>query len=44
MKEIGCEGAEWIHVAQDIVQLQPLMNTVMNCPFHKKRNISLLAE
>jgi hypothetical protein len=21
MKEIGCEGAEWFHVAQDIVQL-----------------------
>jgi hypothetical protein len=30
VKEIGCEGIEWIHLAQNRVQWQAPMNTVMN--------------
>jgi hypothetical protein len=29
-KEVGCEGEEWIQMAQDRVQWQVLVNTVMN--------------
>jgi hypothetical protein len=28
LKEAGCEGMKWIHLAQDTVQWQGLMSTV----------------
>jgi hypothetical protein len=28
--EIGCEGVDWIHMAQDRDELLVLVNTVMN--------------
>jgi hypothetical protein len=30
LKEIGIDGANWIRLAQDVVQWQALVNTVMN--------------
>jgi hypothetical protein len=30
LRETGLEGVDWIHVAQDSVQWQALVNTVMN--------------
>jgi hypothetical protein len=30
LREIGWEGVDWIHVAQDRVHWQALVNTVMN--------------
>jgi hypothetical protein len=30
LREIGCGGVEWIHLAQDRDQWQALMNAVMN--------------
>jgi hypothetical protein len=30
LREIGWEGAEWIHLAQDRDQWQAVVNTVMN--------------
>jgi hypothetical protein len=30
LKEIGCEGVDWIHQAQDRIQWQTVVNTVMN--------------
>jgi hypothetical protein len=30
LKETGCEGVDWIHVAQDKVQSRILMNVVMS--------------
>jgi hypothetical protein len=30
LKEIQCEGVDWIHLAQDTAQWQTLVNTVMN--------------
>jgi hypothetical protein len=29
-KEIGCEGVDWMHMAQDREKWQALVNTVMN--------------
>jgi hypothetical protein len=34
----------WIHLAQDKVQWQVLVDTVMTFGFHKRRGISSLAE
>jgi hypothetical protein len=33
LKEIGCSGMDWIHVAQDMDQGWGLVNTVMNIRF-----------
>jgi hypothetical protein len=30
LKEIGCEGVDWIHLAQDRDQWRALVNAVMN--------------
>jgi len=30
LKEIGCEGVDWIELAQDSDQFRDLVNTVMN--------------
>jgi hypothetical protein len=30
LKEIGCQDVEWSYLAQDKIQLQDLLNTVMN--------------
>jgi hypothetical protein len=30
LREIGIDGANWIQLAQDRVQWQPFVNTVMN--------------
>jgi hypothetical protein len=30
LSEIGWEGVEWMHLAQDRIQRQGLVNTVMN--------------
>jgi len=30
LREIGCEGVDWIHLIQDRVQWWALVNTVMN--------------
>jgi len=36
LKEIGCEGVYWIHLAQDRVQWLVFVNTVINLGFHKR--------
>jgi hypothetical protein len=33
--EATCEGVDWIHLAQDMVQWRTLVNTVMTLRFHK---------
>jgi len=33
LREIGWEGVEWMHLAQDRDQLQAVVNTVMNLWF-----------
>jgi hypothetical protein len=30
LTEIGCEGVDWVHLAEDRDQWQALVNTVMN--------------
>jgi hypothetical protein len=30
LKEIGCKGMDWIHLAQDGAQYRTVVNTVMN--------------
>jgi hypothetical protein len=30
VREVGCEGVDWIHLAQDRVQCQALVKKVMN--------------
>jgi hypothetical protein len=29
LKEVGCEGVDWIHLAQDRIQWRAVVNTVM---------------
>jgi hypothetical protein len=36
VKEIGWEGVEWMHVAQDRDQWRAVVNTVMTLRFPKK--------
>jgi hypothetical protein len=33
-------GVDWLHVAQDMIQLLPFVNTVMTFRFHKMRGIA----
>jgi hypothetical protein len=42
--EIGWEGVDWIHLAQDRDRWRAVVNTVMNIWVHKKRGISWLSE
>jgi hypothetical protein len=44
MREMGYEGVNWIHLAQDRVQWRALLNTVMNLKTEYKRGICGLAE
>jgi len=39
VREIGWEGVDWMHLAQDMDQLQAVVNTVMNFGFYKRRRI-----
>jgi hypothetical protein len=43
-REIGLEGANWMHLAKDRDQWRGVVNTVMELRFHKRQGISLLAE
>jgi hypothetical protein len=36
MHEVGCEGMDWFHLAQEIVQWQDFVNTVMNLQTSQK--------
>jgi hypothetical protein len=40
LREIGWEGVDWMHLAQDKDQWRVLVNTVMNLRFHKRQEIS----
>jgi hypothetical protein len=40
LREIGWEGVDWMHLAQDMYQWQTLVNTVTNLGFHKRWGIS----
>jgi hypothetical protein len=40
LKEIGCYDTNWIHLAQERVQLRALVNTVMNLWVQYRRGIS----
>jgi hypothetical protein len=31
VRETGCEGVDWIHLAQDMDQRMPLVDTIMKC-------------
>jgi hypothetical protein len=33
IRQIGCDGMDWIHVAQDMDHRRALVNTVMNLRF-----------
>jgi hypothetical protein len=35
VREIGCDGMDWIDLAQDRDQWRALVNTVVNLQFHK---------
>jgi hypothetical protein len=35
LREIGCDGMDWIDLAQDRNPWRALVNTVMNLGFHK---------
>jgi hypothetical protein len=40
LKEIGCEGVDWIHLVQDRNQWQTLVNMIMNlCVPQKAGNL-----
>jgi len=40
LREIGWEGVEWTHVAQDRDNWGNIVNTEVNLRFHKRRRIS----
>jgi hypothetical protein len=40
LKEIGCDGVDWIYLAQDSAHLRPLVNTVMNFVLHERLGMS----
>jgi len=42
-KETGQVRVDWVHLTQDTVQWQPLVNTVMNIRAHNIPGISRLA-
>jgi hypothetical protein len=44
LKEMGLDGADWIHPAEDMNQCRPLVNTTIIPPLIKKRIISRVAE
>jgi hypothetical protein len=44
MKEIRCEGFDWIHLAQDRNMFGAVVNTVTNFQLPKGRGISRLAK
>jgi hypothetical protein len=39
LREIGIDGANWIQLAQDWVQWQAFMNTVITFGFHKESGL-----
>jgi hypothetical protein len=41
LEEIGWEGVDWIHMAQDTDQWWAFINTVMNFRFHTKAGYNL---
>jgi hypothetical protein len=43
LREIGIDGANWIQLAQDQVQWQACVNTVMNFRFHQKAGCFLIS-
>jgi hypothetical protein len=40
VQDVGCEGMDWIELAQDGDRWRELVNAVMNLGFHKVRGIS----
>jgi hypothetical protein len=40
LREIGWEGVDWIHLAQDCNQWEALVNTIMNLQVPQKAGIS----
>jgi hypothetical protein len=44
LREIRCEGVDWIHLDQCRDQCWTVVKTVMNLRVHKRRGIFLLAE
>ena len=40
LQEMGCEGRDWIDLAQDRGRWRALVNAVMNLGFNKMRGIS----
>jgi hypothetical protein len=44
LKGTGHGDETWIHMIQNIGQLQVYVNTVVNVSFHRKRGASCLAE
>jgi hypothetical protein len=44
IKEIGSEGVNWIHLAENRNPWWALLNTVMSGRFHKRQGITSLAE
>jgi hypothetical protein len=40
LKEIGCYGVDWIHLAQDKDHWCPVVNVVMNLDVRKRQGIS----
>jgi hypothetical protein len=44
LEETGCDDADWIQVAQDTIQWQPLVNTIMRLWVPQNACNSSLAE
>jgi hypothetical protein len=40
LKEVGWEGVDWIHLAQNNHEWRALLNTVMNFAFHAMLGIA----
>jgi hypothetical protein len=44
LQEVGCEGIDWVDLAQNTERWRAVVNAIMNLPDPQMREISWLAE